>query len=288
MYYNASIKFIEKRKVYMINKSSSMNFRIDLQVVGFIVMLFVFNACDRKNNENIIVKAITVNSDMYGVADYSVEIFGDSTYRIIDYSIKLDSNNLTLIDPKKNPTLLEKNTCHGQVSIKENVLFFDAACRNFNRAVLKNGYMDLYVDDSFVRRLLIKKASIPVPQYFDKSRFTDYAIFDSPKDSIFDQTYEIKQNDLLLIDSVLTSQLLRLKSSHANGTYAKQLKVYANKDSVWIIVNLFPNEDLEEYFHYQPLISFLRPSTFEGAYGELRINLTRLSFSDLHFRPAYN
>ena len=288
MYYNASIKFIEKRKVYMINKISYMNFRRDLQVLGFIVMLIVFNACDRKNDENIIVKAITVNSDMYGAADYSVEIFGDSTYRITDYSIKLDSNNLTLIDPKKNPTLLEKNTCHGQVSIKENVLFFDAACRNFNRAVLKNGYMDLYVDDSFVRRLLIKKASIPVPQYFDKSRFTDYAIFDSPKDVIFDQTYEIKQNDLLLIDSVLTSQLLRLKSYHVHGTYAKQLKVYANKDSVWIIVNLFPSEDVEANFHYQPLISFLKPTTFEGVYGELRINLTRHSFSGLHFQSAYN
>ncbi|WP_286727328.1 MULTISPECIES: hypothetical protein [Sphingobacterium] len=275
----------------MINKSVYMNFLIALRALGFIVVLIIVNACEQKNNKNLIVKAITVNNDMYGASDYSIEVFSDSTYRIIDYSMVIDTINLTLIDPKKNPRQLEREALHGPLKIKENVLFFDAACKNFNRAVLRNGYLDLYVDSNFVRRLLIEQASIPIPQYYNKSRFSDYAIFDGPKDSISDQTYEIKQNDLLFIDSALTSQLVRLKSSLGNQAYGKQLNVYANADSVWIIVYLFPDKDLDKDFYYRPTIyrsSISLRSAFEGAYGELGINLTKRSFSDLHFEPASN
>ena len=275
----------------MINKSVYMNFLIGLRALGFIVVLIIVNACNQKNNKNLIVKAITVNNDMYGASDYSIEVFSDSTYRIIDYSMAIDTINLTLIDPKKNPRQLEREALHGPVKIKENVLFFDSACKNFNRAVLRNGYLDLYVDSNFVRRLLIEQASIPIPQYYNKSRFSDYAIFDGPKDSISDQTYEIKQNDLLFIDSALTSQLVRLKSSLGNQAYGKQLNVYANTDSVWIIVYLFPDKDLDKDFYYRPTIyrsSISLRSAFERAYGELGINLTKRSFSDLHFEPASN
>lgn len=246
--------------------------------ICMVVAIFIVS-CNKRCKDNVLVKAVTVNSDMFGASDYSVEILEDSSYRIIDYSIDLDSVTLELIDPKKNPLLLSKNTIKGKTIIDGNTFFFTPNFKQVNKALLRNGFMDLYIGDNFFRRLRLQKGDTYSINYFDQEKFHDYAIFNAPKDSVFDNCYNLKQRDLIFIDSVLT---LVLKKKEDNNAFYKQLKVYSNSDSIIVDVNMFLKSDkaIKDFFRYYPIISFDSP-TYEGTYGKLEINLSKRTFSEL-------
>jgi hypothetical protein len=97
-----------------------------MRLTAFIcmVVLTFTVSCNKTCKDHVLVKAITVNSDMFGAADYVVEILEDSSYRIIDYSVGLDSVTLELIDPKENSLLLAENTVTGNTRIDGNSFFF--------------------------------------------------------------------------------------------------------------------------------------------------------------------
>ena len=254
-----------------------------LRVIKFIsiILILSLSSCHRRFKEKILIKAITVNSDMFGAADYAVEILEDSSYRMIDYSMDLDSVTLELIDPKENPQLLAKNTLVGKTLIDGNVLFFTPVFKNVNRAILENGYMDLYRGERFFRRLSLQKGEIYSINYFDQKRFGEYAVFNASKDTIFDKIYNLKQKDLIFIDSVLTSVLTKRVG---NNAFYKQLKVYSNSDSTIVDVNMFLKNDksLKDIYKFYPIISSDAP-TYEGAYGKLEINLSRRTSSNVFF-----
>ncbi len=136
--------------------------------------------------------------------------------------------------------------------------------------------MALYIGDSFFRRLWLQKGNTYNTNYFDQKRFHDYAIFNAPKDSVFDNSYNLNQRDLIFIDSVLTSIL---KNKEDNNAFYKQLKVYSNSDSVLVGVNIFlkNNKSLKD-FKFYPIISFNSP-TYEGNYGKFEINLSKRTSS---------
>lgn len=255
-----------------------MRFMRGSAFICMVVLIFTVS-CNNTCKDHVLVKAITVNSDMFGAADYAIEIREDSSYRIIDYSLGLDSVTLELIDPKENSLLLAENTVTGKTRIDGNTFFFTPGFKQVNKALLRNGFMDLYIGDSFFRRLRLQKGNTYSTNYFDQKRFHDYAIFNAPKDSVFDNSYNLNQRDLIFIDSVLTSIL---KNKEGNNAFYKQLKVYSNSDSVLVDVNIFlkNNKSLKDFFRYYPIISFDSP-TYEGTYGKLEINLSKRTFSEL-------
>jgi len=244
--------------------------------ICMVVVIFTVS-CNSTPKDHVLVEAVTVNSDMFGASDYAIEIREDSSYRVIDYSIGLDSATLELIDPKENPQLLAKNTITGKAIRYGNAFFFTPGFKRVDKALLQNGFMDLYIGDSFFRRLRLQKGDTYSINYFDQERFHDYAIFNAPKDSVFDNSYNLNQRDLIFIDSVLTSIL---KNKDGNNAFYKQLKVYSNSDSVLVDVNIFlkNNKSLKDFFRYYPIISFDSP-TYEGAYGKLEINLSKRTSS---------
>ncbi len=108
--------------------------------ICMVVLIFTVS-CNRTSKDHVLVKAITVNSDMFGAADYVIEIREDSSYRVIDYSIGLDSATLELIDPKENPLLLAENTITGKTRIDGNTFFFTPGFKQVNKALLRNGFI---------------------------------------------------------------------------------------------------------------------------------------------------
>lgn len=261
-----------------------MRFMRGSAFICIVVVIFTVS-CNNTPKDHVLVKAVTVNSDMFGASDYAIEIREDSSYRVIDYSLGLDSATLELIDPKENPLLLAENTITGKTRIDGNIFYFAPSFNKVDRAVLRNGFMDLYIGDIFFRRLRLQKGNTYSINYFDQKRFHDYAIFNAPRDSVFDNSYNLNQRDLIFIDSVLISLL---KNKDGNNAFYKQLKVYSNSDSVLVDVNIFlkNNKSLKDFFKYYPIISFDSP-TYEGAYGKLKINLSKRTFSELIMSADY-
>lgn len=259
-------------------------FRFKIIFVILFLMLLV-SSCNNKQNNNILIKAITVNSQYFGASDFSIEVLKDSTYKMVDYSIDINDSTFELIVPKKDSNIIK-----GKTIIKNNVLYFDKLNKyHFDKAIIQNGFMDLYRGYDFYGRLLVDKINLPIQEDYNNRHFPDYVIFNIRLDSIEIKNSYLHEKDLRYIDSVLKNEFKNNYAVKKIDDYHKQIKVYSNSDSVVVIANLFlkkNNKISKEDLQYQPIIP-LSGVAYEGYYGEIKINLTKHSFSKLLFFEEY-
>lgn len=250
------------------------------------LLIFNFLSCGGPEITIVAVEATTVNNNdrsYYGNYDLLVEINKDSSFKIVDFSVQINDSTLEIIDPINNPKLLESYTYKGKAIINGNIISFKNLNYFFNSAELKNGFMDLYMNEKYFKRLLLKKSDFVVKNYYNKIRFSDYALFNGPKDSIYDCIYNLDQNDLVIADSIISSAANLLEPKPLNiNEYYKQLKIFANRDSTIILVDIFPKSETTKQFEYYPFRSF-QLSSYEGPYGTMRINLTKRTHTPLEY-----
>ncbi|QQD12723.1 hypothetical protein [Sphingobacterium sp. UDSM-2020] len=249
----------------------------------------IFVSCVEKQPVSVAVKASTNKLEKdrgFGFLDLLVEILSYSSYKIVDYSIQLDEKTMELIDTLKNPEVLDRYMFKGKSSVISNRIYLDRIVFNINNIELQNGYMNLYLNDTFRGRLLLLKSDYYVANNYDRSKFPDYALFNAPKDSIFDKKYNLNQENLEVVDSILKVANLERKETKLNLTnYFKQLKTYANADSIVVQIDLFPKDLGEIYskrYEFSPIILY-EYSNYEGPYGSIRLNLTKRTYTTLEF-----
>ena len=267
----------------MVRRFIKLNVVCDLFIL---VLFFIFLSCGGSKINTVAVEATTINNNdrnYYGIYDLLVEINKDSSFKIVDFSVQINDSTLEVIDPLNNPKLLENYTYEGKAIINGNKINFKNLNYFFNSAELKNGFMVLYTNGTFFKRLLLKQSDFQVNNYYSKRMFSDYALFNAPKDSLYDCIYNLNQNDLVIADSIILSAANLFKPQPLQiNEYYKQLKVFSNKDSTIILVDIFPKSDITKTFEYYPFRSF-QLSSYDGAYGSVRINLTHHSHTPLEY-----
>ena len=193
-----------------------------------LLLLISLTHCTPNNRLDNVKLVAGANLD-FGIS-FHIEFYTDSMYLF------------TFINSDFNHEINEK--FRGRYRLQNDTILFDPFRFDYTdatEAVLKNNFLE-FLDGKHPFKLKVKRSIFPITSNIDTSKYRDYFLFTySPKFySIFSDSvtaYDLKNNDLHLIDSLLISMGKQKISSQMDRYFRQCIAVINTKNEIEVWVN---------------------------------------------------
>jgi hypothetical protein len=217
------------------------------------------------------VKLLAGTNLDYGIS-FQMEFYTDSMYLF------------TFINNGFNHEINEK--FRGRYRIQNDTIYFDPfrfEYINATKAIIKNDFIE-FLDGERPFKLKVKQSDFPIASTIDSLKYADYFLFsyDSIFYSLFGDNvkpYDLKNEDLRLIDSILVSIGSQKISTRMDNYYRQCLSVINSKNEIEVWVNCFCKNSMIKKEEAQHRI--INVDDGGKCFFNIKINLSTKKYYDL-------